>query len=149
MKLKALHTEIVESLQVEGIHIVRENYMKYPEGESNIYAKDQEGQIIWFAELPNEKDCYSNDMVVRKDGLIQSSKYSFSGSIFELGTGVNYSINELAKMFGEKYPIDYIPKREGEMLTTLCDISEAKEKINYNPIQDLESYVNKWIQDNL
>tara|TARA_Y100000996_G_scaffold24707_1_gene17744 strand:+ start:2171 stop:3043 length:873 start_codon:yes stop_codon:yes gene_type:complete len=83
------------------------------------------------------------------DGLIQSSKHSFSGSIFELGTGVNYSINELARMFGEKYPIEYIPKRDGEMLTTLCNISEAKEKINYNPTQDLESYVNKWIQENL
>ncbi|WP_375587428.1 hypothetical protein [Flagellimonas aurea] len=75
MRLQALHTEIVESFLVEGIHIVRENYMDYPEGESNIYAKDQEGQIIWFAELPDEKDCYSNDMIVRKDGLIQSSTW--------------------------------------------------------------------------
>ena len=82
------------------------------------------------------------------EGLIQASKYSSVGSIFELGTGINYSINELAKMFGEKYPIKYIAKRDGEMETTLCDISEAKEKINYNPEQDLENYVHEWIKEN-
>ena len=68
--------------------------------------------------------------------------------IFELGTGVNYSINELAKMFREAYPLKYIPKREGEMQTTLCDISSAKKQIGYNPTINLESYVKQWVVDN-
>ncbi|USD25795.1 hypothetical protein [Flagellimonas marinaquae] len=87
MELQAIHTEIVESLQVKGIHIVRENYIDYPEGESNIYAKDQEGQLIWFAELPNEKDCYSNDMIIRKDGLIQSSTWNGFTVLVDIANG--------------------------------------------------------------
>lgn len=87
MKLQALHTEIVESFQVEGIHIIRENYIDYPEGESNIYAKDKDGHIIWFAELPNEKDCYSNDIIVRKDGLIQSSTWNGFTVLVDVANG--------------------------------------------------------------
>ena len=86
-----------------------------------------------------------NDIV---DGLIKSSNYSSSGEVFELGTGKNYSINELAKMFGENYPIQYLPKREGEMDTTLCDISEAQEKIGYMPANDLQQYVENWLSEN-
>ena len=33
---------------------------------------------------------------------------------YELGSGVNYSINELANMFGEDYPKEYIDERVGE-----------------------------------
>ena len=81
-------------------------------------------------------------------GLIKSSQCSSANEILELGTGVNYSINELAKMFGEGYPLKYIPKREGEMQTTLCDISSAKKQIGYNPTINLESYVKQWVADN-
>lgn len=81
------------------------------------------------------------------EGLVKASEHLYSGDTFELGTGINYSINELAKMFGADYPINYIAKREGEMLTTLCDISEAKEKIQYNPKQDLEEYIKVWVSN--
>jgi len=80
------------------------------------------------------------------NGLVKASKHSHNGSIFELGTGINHSINELAKMFGDDYPVEYLPKREGEMHTTLCDISEAKEKIDYNPKQNLKKYIKDWIK---
>ena len=83
------------------------------------------------------------------DGLIKASEYSSSNSdIFEFGTGKNYSINELADMFGKDYPKKYLPKREGEMRTTLCDISSAKEKINYSPTKDLGDYIKEWLDLN-
>jgi len=83
------------------------------------------------------------------EGLVKSSKYQSNGNIFELGTGKNYSINELAKMFGKEYPVTYLPKREGEMRDTLCDISGAKEKIHYNPSRDLEKYIKEWIKESI
>ena len=46
-------------------------------------------------------------------------------SEFELGTGQNYSINELAKLFD--HPIKYIPARSGEMLSTFADNKKAKK----------------------
>ena len=79
------------------------------------------------------------------EGLIKASNYSSNGEIFELGTGKNYSINELAKMFGRDYPVSYLPKREGEMEATLCNILDAQQKINYNPTKDLDEYVEGWI----
>ena len=81
-------------------------------------------------------------------GLIKASEYKSTGDIFELGTGKNYSMNELAKMFGQDYPTTYLPNREGEMRTTLCDISKAKEKIGYNPIKGLEEYMEQWLKEN-
>jgi len=51
-------------------------------------------------------------------------------------------------MFGENYPIKYLPKRDGEMRTTLCDITQAKKKIDYVPNIDLEDYVKVWIEEN-
>jgi len=58
---------------------------------------------------------------------------------FELGSGVNYSINELADMFGCKKT--YISKRPGEYDKTLCDYSKAEKHLNYTPVMDLKEYV--------
>ena len=82
------------------------------------------------------------------DGLIKAGESSFDNNIFELGTGMNHSINEVAKMFGENYPLKYLPKREGEMQTTLCDISNAQKKIGYSPAINLEDYIKNWIKAN-
>ena len=32
---------------------------------------------------------------------------------FDFGTGTSYSLNEIAKGFGEDYPIEYIEERKG------------------------------------
>ena len=42
----------------------------------------------------------------------------YNGREFELGRGVNHSINEL-NLFGD-YPTEYIPARKGEYDETLC-----------------------------
>ena len=68
-----------------------------------------------------------------------------SGEEFELGSGVNYSINEVAKMFGKKYPVEYISERKGEYDRTLCDYSEAKLKLNWKPTNNLKDYIEGFI----
>ena len=82
------------------------------------------------------------------EGLTKASEYSLKGNVFELGTGINYSINELAKMFGENYPVKYLTEREGEMKTTLCDISNAQDKLDYNPTRNLKEYIVEWVKKN-
>ncbi len=62
MNIKPRHTKIVETLKLDDKTIVREDYMKYPKSESNVYAIDNKGNIIWFAELPSVDDCYANKM---------------------------------------------------------------------------------------
>ena len=74
------------------------------------------------------------------------SEDNWKGEIFNLGTGTNYSINELAKMF--KDDIKYIPKRPGEAWETLADISKTKDLLNWIPEAQLKTYVSEWIQHN-
>ena len=75
--------------------------------------------------------------------MLESNRSSkVSGQTFELGRGKNFSINELADMFGENYPKQYIPARDGEYDYTLADSSKAKELLNWNPTLDIKDYLN-------
>jgi nucleoside-diphosphate-sugar epimerase len=73
-------------------------------------------------------------------GLIAMSDARHNGEIFNLGTGKNYSINELANLFPNS-TIKYIPKRPGEAKETLADISKAASLLNYEPVNNLQEYV--------
>lgn len=72
-------------------------------------------------------------------GLIAMEKDEGAAHVYQLGTGKNYSINELAKMFSSN--IEYIPKRPGEAWTTLADIKDANEILGWSPSVSLEEYV--------
>jgi UDP-glucose 4-epimerase len=77
------------------------------------------------------------------DGLIKCSKQPFRGEIFELGSGVNYSINEITDMFGKDYPKKYMPKRSGEYDVTLADYTLANKVLNWAPIKNIKTYIEK------
>lgn len=72
-------------------------------------------------------------------GLIAMEKDQGAAHVYQLGTGKNYSINELAKMFSSN--IEYIPKRPGEAWTTLADIKDANEILGWSPSVSLEEYI--------
>jgi nucleoside-diphosphate-sugar epimerase len=76
------------------------------------------------------------------DGLICLSDHKFIGNIFNLGTGTNFSVNEIASMFNTKTM--YIPTRPGEARITLADISET-QRYGYAPKQSIESYIIQFI----
>ena len=84
------------------------------------------------------------------DGLIKCMEamhgavdMRYAGEIFELGRGVNFSIKEIAEMFGTE--IEYIPKRPGEYDVTLCDYSKANETLDYNPVKNIDEYIKEVI----
>ena len=81
---------------------------------------------------------YIDDIV---DGLVKCSEHNFKAEFFELGKGVNYSINEIADMFGNEYPREYIPARKGEYDVTLADYSKAKLKLDWEPDGDINQYI--------
>ena len=68
----------------------------------------------------------------------------FAGEEFELGRGVNHSINELASLFGD-YPTEYIPARKGEYDVTLCTDTKAHEVLGWNPTLNLEDYIRDFV----
>ena len=71
--------------------------------------------------------------------LITDDNSKANGETFELGRGINYSINEVANMFGGEKK--YIPQKKGEVRDTLCVNSKAKQLLNWNPKRNLEDYI--------
>ena len=80
-------------------------------------------------------------------GLVRAGKKHFKKcEIFELGRGVNYSVNEVVDMFGKDYPREYIPKREGEYDVTLADYSHAQDLLNWKPTRDIKDYIRDFVE---
>jgi UDP-glucose 4-epimerase len=82
------------------------------------------------------------------DGLVKCVGKDFKAEEFELGRGINYSINEIADMFGEEYPKKYISARAGEYDKTLCTDKKACELLNWKPTRNIEDYIKLWLEDN-
>ena len=80
------------------------------------------------------------------DGLVRCVGKDYRAEEFELGSGTNYSINELADMFDTEKT--YIPPRPGEYPATLCDYSKAKTQLGYRPKDNLKQYINQWLEEN-
>ncbi len=78
-------------------------------------------------------------------GLCALSDGLYSGKVFNLGTGKNYSINELAKMF-KPDNIEYIPARPGEAKETLADIAQTKDSTGWKPESSLSQYVEDFLK---
>ena len=73
---------------------------------------------------------------------IMASEYSVFCDIFNIGTGKNYSINEIASLVGGSKI--HIPARIGEARETLADISKATQVLGWSPIHKLEDMVNSY-----
>ena len=81
------------------------------------------------------------------DGIVRSSEEYFKKcEIFELGRGVNFSINEIADMFGEDYSREYISKRDGEYDVTLADYSHAQDLLDWKPTRNIEDYIRDFVE---
>jgi len=69
---------------------------------------------------------------------------SSSIEAWELGTGINYSINELAKMFQDKFDVDitYIEDQPGNYKKTLCNDTTTQDILGWKPQDRLLYYIN-------
>jgi len=76
-------------------------------------------------------------------GLVSLSKGDHTGDVYQLGTGTNYSINDLAEMFGGEKK--YIPARPGEAWETLADISRTVANTGWLPTVSLDTYIKDFV----
>lgn len=62
---------------------------------------------------------------------------------FELGTGINYSMNEVYTMFKEKFSTEcmYIPDQKGNYRETLRENDTACELLDWKPKDRLKEYI--------
>jgi len=63
---------------------------------------------------------------------------------WELGTGTNYSINEVYEMFREKFGTEhvYLPDQPGNYRVTLRENDDSLKKLNWKPSDRLKEYIN-------
>ena len=78
------------------------------------------------------------------DGLI---KIGFSSQTtqdaWELGSGKNYSLNEVYELFKNKFGVEkvYLPNQKGNYRETLRENNEAIEKLKWSPKDRLKDYI--------
>lgn len=62
---------------------------------------------------------------------------------WELGTGVNYSINEVFEMFKQRFNVEavYLPDQPGNYRKTLRENNDSLERLGWKPEDQLLSYI--------
>ena len=65
----------------------------------------------------------------------------YFGQVFNIGSGINYSVQEIADGISDNQT--YIPKREGEMETTWSNIEKASEILGWKPEVDVLEWIKK------
>lgn len=88
---------------------------------------------------------YIDDIVEGLITGIENNNIS-NGKIYDLGSGKNYSVNEIVDMFGRDKKI--LPQRKGEYPQTLCNYQKAKEDLNWTPKKSLKEYISAFLADN-
>ena len=78
------------------------------------------------------------------DGLLAMYSDEVYGHTFELGRGKNYSVNEVAKMFGINPK--YKPPKPGEARDTLCKDKSSTEILGWIPQKELSDYIKPWFK---
>lgn len=74
--------------------------------------------------------------IISAENDIDSSYY---GTVFNIGSGENISISEIANLISQNQV--FIPERSGEAKTTLANIDKAKTILNWKPSVKLEEWI--------
>ena len=96
-----------------------------------------------YGDGSKRRDFTHVDDVVR--GLYLISQNECKGEIFNFGKGKNYSIKEVALMFSDESNIQYLQERSGEATSTLANIYDTTDKLDWIPKHDLVTYINQFL----
>lgn len=84
-----------------------------------------------------------SDVVAANMAAMKTENEDALGQLFNIGTGKNYNILDLAMMIDGKEPnIKFIPSRLAEARESLADNLKARDLLNWIPKVSLEEWVN-------
>ena len=78
--------------------------------------------------------------IVKANILGMEAEGPILGQVFNVGTGRNYSVNEIAGMISNN--TIHIPERPGEAKTTLANIQKIQKMLRFNPEISIENWLN-------
>lgn len=132
---------------------------------SNVYGpwSELKGSVIplFIRQILNDETltvygdgCQTRDFVYVSDicqgiflGLTEDLSEGFS--LFQLGTGVETSVNQLIEILQNVFPDDfryeYAPARDGEIIRNYADISKAEKRLGYKPRVSIEEGVKRTV----
>jgi UDP-glucose 4-epimerase len=102
-----------------------------------------EGDLLTVVGDGEQRRDFVNVQDIVKANIIASEKNidkQYLGSVFNIGSGVNYSVNQIAQMYN--HPVVNIPARTGEMRETLANTTKAKNILGWKPEVILEDWLN-------
>ena len=108
------------------------------------FANDKPMTVIGDGEQRRDYVCVK-DIVNANITAARCTDERAIGEIFNIGTGINYSVNELANLIGGEYL--YVNQRPGEARVTLADITKAKTILKWEPQNKLQDYIKEQLDD--
>lgn len=106
--------------------------------------------IIIYGDGEQTRDFVFVKDVVQANLCAMDSTNSKSADLFNIGTGIQTSLNTLAKLMmsiaGRKVPICYESVRNGDVRFSCADISKAQTVLHYHPLYSLEDGLKLTIQ---
>lgn len=83
---------------------------------------------------------------IARANVLAAQEHDYSGGnmnaeVFNIGTGFNYSVNQVANMISETNNRINLPARDGEARITLCDWSKANNWLRWQPTIKLEDWI--------
>lgn len=82
--------------------------------------------------------------IVNANILSSTIEKKFNGEIFNIGSGINYSINEISSLFNQE--VEFI----GEVLEpfeTMASNEKAKKVLSWEPSQNVISWIKKYLEN--
>lgn len=80
-----------------------------------------------------------SDIVQANMNAMGDIPQEYLGTVFNVGTGKNHSINELASLISDN--IEFIPPRIGESRVTLANNNKARNILRWFPTKEIEEYI--------
>jgi UDP-glucose 4-epimerase len=136
-----LNAEIVRFYNVYGEGELMDSHMAAVIGVWRAQVK-KNYPITIIGDGKQRRDFTHIDDIV--DGLIRVAESNKGHDAWELGTGKNYSINEVADMFIEKFNCVkvYMTDQKGNYRETLRVNSDAIDMLGWQPKDKLKEYIN-------
>ena len=106
--------------------------------------KENGEKVTIYGSGEQTRDYVHVDDVVSALIAASESGIGLSGKTFNVGSGKDYSVNDLVKMIlGPDADVNYGVPRVGEIDKAKADISSIKENLKWKPKNKLESYIQK------
>lgn len=133
-----LNAEIVRFYNVYGPGELVDSHMAAVIGIFRNQIKNNQPLTI-FGDGEQRRDFTHIDDIV--DGLIKIAESDEKHEdAWELGTGKNYSINEVARMFNKE--VVHLPNVRGNYRETIRVNNDAIERLGWQPTDKLKQYIN-------